>query len=73
MMKKFLEFRDCEVKKLEDDSKLELGDVTTVNLTILEGDSRPNGNEIPFKAVFDIRISVNVDVEEFEKQVIYQI
>lgn len=72
MMRNFLEFRDGEAKKLENDSNLELGEVTTVNLSILEGDSRPNDNSKPFKAVFDIRISVNMDVEEFEKQVIYQ-
>lgn len=71
MIKKFMEFRDEEIKKMENDSNLELGDVTTVNMTILNGDNRPSANGTPFKAVFDIRISVTLDTEKFEKQVIY--
>ena len=37
MINKLLEFREQEKKRLEENPELTLGDVTTVNLTLMEG------------------------------------
>lgn len=69
-MNKLTEFRSNEVAKLANDPELTLGDVTTVNLTMLSGGVQ--GNVVPPAAtlVFDIRIALDVDHDAFEEQVI---
>ncbi|XP_016973426.1 aminoacylase-1-like [Drosophila rhopaloa] len=66
---KLMEFRKSQVQKLADDSSLEIGDVTTVNLTQLRGGVQSNVVPPLLEAVFDIRIAVTVDIAAFEKQV----
>lgn len=39
VLEKFFAFRETQKKKLEEDPSLKLGDVTTVNLTIIEVDT----------------------------------
>lgn len=65
------EFRANEVAKLANNSELSLGDVTTVNLTVLNGGVL--GNVVPAEAtlVFDIRIANDVDHKTFDEQVLF--
>lgn len=71
LINKFMEFRKSEVKKLENNRDLDIGDVTTINLTILGGGVQ--GNVVPpqFNIRFDIRISNNVALAQFEEEVFY--
>lgn len=64
-----MELREHEVKKLENNKDLSIGDVTTVNLTMLSGGVQ--GNVVPPELSFtvDIRLSNDVDLNEFEQQV----
>jgi len=64
-----MEFRKSQVEKLANDSSLEIGDVTTVNLTQLRGGVQSNVVPPVLEAVFDIRIAVTVDIPAFEKQI----
>jgi acetylornithine deacetylase/succinyl-diaminopimelate desuccinylase-like protein len=49
-------------------SKLKLGDVTTLNLTGLQGGLAANIVPDIFKATFDIRIDIQMDLKKFEQQ-----
>lgn len=64
-----MDFRKSQVKRLAEDSNLEIGDVTTVNLTQLRGGVQSNVVPPLLEAVFDIRIAVTVDIAAFEKQI----
>ncbi|XP_017046431.1 aminoacylase-1-like [Drosophila ficusphila] len=66
---KLMDFRKSQVEKLAGDSSLEIGDVTTVNLTQLRGGVQSNVVPPLLEAVFDIRIAVTVDIAAFEKQI----
>lgn len=63
------EFRSNEVAKLANDSELSLGDVTTVNLTMLSGGVQVNVVPLEAALVYDIRLAVDVDRDAFEEQV----
>ncbi|KAK3103076.1 hypothetical protein FSP39_016275 [Pinctada imbricata] len=67
----FLDFRAHEEKKLKGNSCLRLGDVTTVNLTNVEGGIFPQFNVVPTEmyAGFDIRITPSVDMVAFEEKI----
>lgn len=65
---KFMEFRKEELKKLNE-LKYPYGNVTTINLTVLRGGVENNVIPAQMRATFDIRISINTDLEEFEHQV----
>ncbi|EDW84997.1 uncharacterized protein Dwil_GK14410 [Drosophila willistoni] len=69
VVNKFMEFRKSQVQRLADDSTIDIGDVTTVNLTQLKGGVQSNVVPPLLVAVFDIRIAVTVDVAAFEKQI----
>lgn len=43
--------------------------MTTINLTIVKGGVQDNVIPAEMRAVVDMRISVNTDLDEFEKQV----
>ncbi|VDP03623.1 unnamed protein product [Heligmosomoides polygyrus] len=62
-----LAFREEQRHLLESDSKLTLGDVTTLNLTILEGGVQTNVLPEKFTAYFDIRFPPTVDMDEMER------
>ncbi|XP_071960681.1 aminoacylase-1-like [Antedon mediterranea] len=72
VLNSFLGFREEEKARLESVKTPKtcktLGDVTTVNLTVLEGGEACNVVPQQFKATFDIRIPPSVDLEEFEKK-----
>lgn len=65
---KFMEFRKEEAKKLNV-LKYPYGNVTTINLTFVKGGVENNVVPAEMRAVFDMRISANADLDEFEKQV----
>ncbi|KAF4524215.1 hypothetical protein B566_EDAN013335 [Ephemera danica] len=64
---RFMDFRRSELTKLEQDAKLTIGDVTTVNLTMVQGGIQ--GNVVPpeLSATFDIRIATDVDLVQFKE------
>lgn len=70
ILNKFLEFRAGEVKKLESNPDLTIGDVTTVNLTILEGGVQTNVVPNLMKISFDVRLAIDVSHSEFEYKVL---
>ncbi|XP_014814955.1 PREDICTED: aminoacylase-1 isoform X1 [Calidris pugnax] len=65
----FLAFRESEKQRLKSDSSLTLGDVTSLNLTMLEGGVCFNVVPSEMAAGFDIRIPPTVDLKAFEEQV----
>lgn len=69
LMNKFMEFRRTQVHLLENNPELSIGDVTTVNVTILSGGVQ--GNVVPpvLNFVVDIRVSNSVDLKQFEEMV----
>lgn len=69
LLNKFLDFRTAEKRKLEKNSELTLGDVTTVNLTILEGGVQYNLVPPTFTLTFDIRISIDLKHSVFEEMI----
>lgn len=66
---KFAQFRKQESAKLDNDPKLKIGDVTTVNLTMLSGGVQANVVPPTLIATFDIRVANDVNFEEFEKTI----
>ncbi|XP_075039913.1 aminoacylase-1A-like [Mixophyes fleayi] len=63
-----LEFREKEKKRLESNQSLTLGDVTTVNLTKVNGGVSCNVIPTEMSATFDLRIPPTVNLKEFESQ-----
>jgi len=66
VINKLLEFRAEEKARLEANPDLTLGDVTTVNLTLMEGGVQVNVVPDKFILNFDIRITPKTDIVEFE-------
>ncbi|XP_068152465.1 aminoacylase-1-like [Drosophila tropicalis] len=69
VVNKLTEFRDGEVKRLKENPNLNIGDVTTVNLTEVKGGVQSNVVPPSFEVVFDVRVSITVDVNAFEQQI----
>ncbi|XP_012257792.1 aminoacylase-1 [Athalia rosae] len=65
---KFMDFRAKEKAKLTN-PKCKLGDVTSVNLTQLQGGVQTNVIPDKLTVVFDIRIATTVNIVEFEKMI----
>lgn len=65
----FLDFRGQEENKLKCSKCLKLGDVTTVNLTLLQGGVQFNVVPNELSAGFDIRIPPTVDLKAFEEKI----
>lgn len=64
VVNKILEWRTTEKLKLS--QGMELGDVTSVNLTLLEGGRHVNVVPSELSAAFDVRLSVDVDHDAIE-------
>ncbi|XP_055855611.1 aminoacylase-1B-like [Episyrphus balteatus] len=62
---KLMARRQKEVDRLKNNSNLTIGDVMTINLTKINGGVQSNVVPSLIVAVFDIRIPLNVDDEEF--------
>lgn len=69
ILNKFLEFRADEVTKLESNPNLTIGDVTTVNLTIMKGGVQTNVVPNLMKISFDVRLAIDVSHTAFEDMV----
>lgn len=68
LLTKLYEFRAEESRKLNE-LKHPYGNVTTINLTILKGGVQTNLIPAELSATFDMRVSANADLDEFENQV----
>ncbi len=68
LLGKLTEFREEEKRKLKE-LKYPYGNVTSINLTIVKGGVQNNVIPAEMSAVFDMRISVNTDLDEFEQLV----
>jgi aminoacylase len=66
LLNRFIEYRDTQVKRLESDPKLTIGDVTTVNVTMIHGGVQSNVIPPEFKMTVDIRLALDIDHSEFE-------
>lgn len=69
ILDRLMDFRDEQVKKLKNNPEFSIGDVTTVNLTILNGGVQSNVVPSQLTALFDCRLAIDVDHDEFEKMV----
>ena len=63
MINKMLDYREVQRKRLEDNPSLSLGDVNTINLTMMNGGVQ--ANVVPDKLVltFDVRITPTLNLE----------
>ncbi|XP_037050135.1 aminoacylase-1-like [Bradysia coprophila] len=66
---KFAQFRKQESAKLDNHPELKIGDVTTVNLTMLSGGAQANVIPPTLSATFDIRVANDVNVEDLKKTI----
>lgn len=69
VISKFMAFRQAEIQKLANNPEWEIGNVTSVNLTMVEGGVQMNVVPPVLSATFDVRISCDVDHVEFEDMV----
>lgn len=69
MMDRLLDYRQTQVEILEKNPELSIGDVTSVNMTKINGGVQTNVVPPMMTIVFDIRLAVDVNHEKFEKMV----
>lgn len=69
IMDRLLDYRQTQVDILENNPELVTGDVTTVNMTRISGGVQTNVVPPVMTIVFDMRLAVDVDHEEFENMV----
>ena len=69
VVNRFLQFRAEQQKKLENNPELTLGDVTSVNLTLMEGGVQVNVVPDQFSLSYDLRITPTTNIEQFEAEV----
>lgn len=70
LIDKLMDMRAIEVQKLENNPEKTVGDVTTINLTILKGGIQTNVLPPQLTVAFDIRLALDVDHNEFEAKVL---
>jgi len=68
VVNKFLAFREEQKRILQSNPKLTLGDVTTVNLTIVKGGVQVNVVPAEIVAEFDIRVPPTTDYDKLIKE-----
>jgi aminoacylase len=66
LLNKFFAYRATQVDKLNSDPELTIGDVTTVNVTMINGGVQSNVVPPDFTIMTDFRLAVDVDHDEFE-------
>uniref|UniRef100_A0A0N5C2W2 N-acyl-aliphatic-L-amino acid amidohydrolase n=1 Tax=Strongyloides papillosus TaxID=174720 RepID=A0A0N5C2W2_STREA len=69
ILNKALEFRKSEKEKLESNPTYNLGDVSTLNVTIINGGVQPNCLPTEFEMTIDMRINPNYDFDEIERMI----
>lgn len=65
-LNKVIAYRTAEAERLKNDPNLNIGDVTTINLTMIKGGVQPNVVPSDLVACFDMRIAVDVNLKDFE-------
>ncbi|KAG8228959.1 hypothetical protein J437_LFUL007710 [Ladona fulva] len=63
---RFMDFRQKEKEKLLSNPKFTIGDVTTINLTMLMGGVEPNVVPPELEVTFDVRLALDVDHNKFQ-------
>jgi aminoacylase len=66
LLDRFIDYRNTQVKRLDDNPELTIGDVTTVNVTMMNGGVQSNVIPPVFKVTVDMRLSLDIDHQEFE-------
>ena len=66
---KMLALRKRAESLLNSDRSLELGNVSTVNLTVVKGGLQNNFIPPVIEATFDLRLGIDEDLEALQKQV----
>lgn len=66
---KFSDFRAAEVRKNEANPRQGLGGITCINLTMINGGVQNNVVPALITVDFDIRVGIDVDLNEFEAMV----
>lgn len=69
ILARMMEFRSAQVKRLRDNPELQIGDVTTINLTTVAGGVQSNVVPPELTACFDCRLSMDIDISEFHATV----
>lgn len=69
IISKLNDFRSNEVRKLAKNPELSLGDVTSVNLTMLSGGVQNNIIPPEVTLIYNIRLAIDIDRDEFIEQV----
>lgn len=69
IINKFMNWREYEKLKMKS-CNLGAGDITSINLTMLNGGCQINVVPPELSVCFDVRLSIDVDVEKMEKTVI---
>lgn len=64
ILDKFMDYRRKELSKIGGD--VPIGDVTNINLTMINGGVQTNVVPADIKLVFDIRLAVGCDQDAFE-------
>lgn len=70
VVNKMMERRQIEVAKLNA-ANFDYTNVTTINLTVLKGGVQANVIPPELRVVFDVRLAVNADHDEFQRTVIF--
>ncbi|XP_049940749.1 aminoacylase-1-like [Schistocerca serialis cubense] len=69
VLDRFMDFRQEELDKLQQDPNLWMADITSTNLTIVEGGSALNVIPPEMSAVFDLRINPLMDFDKLEEKI----
>lgn len=69
LIDKFMDYRANEVHKLENNPEFTIGDVTTVNLTMMRGGVQDNVVPPLLTLFFDIRLAITIDIADFEAMI----
>lgn len=69
LINKFMDYRNKEANKLEQNESLRIGDVTSINLTKINGGVQNNVVPPEISILFDIRIALDVDLNDLESKV----
>ncbi|KAJ6625687.1 Aminoacylase-1 [Pseudolycoriella hygida] len=69
LVKKLMERRKTEAEKIKNLDLVSYANVTTINLTILKGGVQANVIPPELTATFDVRLAVNADHDEFQREI----
>lgn len=69
ILDRMMDYRTEQAEKLRNNPALSIGDVTTVNLTIIKGGLQSNVVPTSLRALFDCRLAIDVDHDAFEEMV----